>query len=117
MFEARVRIRPGTNRCAAAFLNNYFNPLEPDPEQRDRNAFVGYLELEGPIQATPQPLPETHRRIFTRQPGRDTAQTCAREIIGNFTQRAYRRPVLAEELDRLMKLFDLAWTEEKNPDN
>lgn len=108
VFEAGIRLQPGTNLCAVAYLNNYFNALAPDPAQRDRNLFLEYLELEGPLRASPQPLPETHRRIFIRQPTPETARLCAREIIGRFAKRAYRRPVTVEELDRLMKLFELA---------
>jgi hypothetical protein len=50
-------------------------------------------------------------RVITVRPNRETpARTAARETIGRFAQRAYRRPVEVEELDRLMLLYDRSAT-------
>ncbi len=52
---------------------------------------------------------EDLNRIVTQRPGRDRpARTAAREVIGRFAQRAFRRPVEVEEVDRLMLLYDRA---------
>ncbi len=106
VYEFKMKMPAGEHLLAAAYINNYFNAKEPDPRRRDRNLIIESLEVAGPSGA--QPLPETHRRIFTRQPTPATKRECAREIIGNFARRAYRRPVAAEEVDRLMNLFDEA---------
>src|SRR6185369_16822088 len=45
---------------------------------------------------------------FFRQPAPGTKIEVAREIVGRFATRAFRRPVVKEEVDRLMKLFALA---------
>jgi len=63
------------------------------------------IVTEAPTDASVSPLPETHRRIFIRQPTPQSREACAREIIGNFARRAFRRPVRSEELDRLVALF------------
>src|SRR5262249_34502442 len=65
------------------------------------------LEVEDTDPSQPPVLPETHKRIFFRQPTPETKTEVAREIIARFATRAFRRPVAKEEADRLMKLFEL----------
>jgi mono/diheme cytochrome c family protein len=57
-------------------------------------------------------LPESHKRILFCEPGKGlTRRECARRIVERFATCAYRRPATADEVGRLLKLFDLA---EKN---
>lgn len=107
-FETRLKLAAGSHRLSAAFLNDYFNPDDPNPRRRDRNLVVQSIELEGPLDAPPPPLPETHRRIFICQPKATAPGDCARRTIESFARRAFRRPVAAKELDRLVTLFDRA---------
>jgi hypothetical protein len=59
-------------------------------------------------------LPESHRRIlFVMPKTKADRRDCARQILERFAGRAYRRPVVPDEVTRLLKLFDLA---EKNND-
>ena len=65
--------------------------------------------LDAAIVATPtdtNALPESHRRIFFRPTTAETQSETARAILERFTRLAYRRPVRADEIARLMKLFD-----------
>ena len=113
IYDFKVKLAAGDKKFAAAFINNYLNPKDPNPENRDRNLIIEYLELIGPLDdptakpATPE-RSEAYRRIMIRQPTAQTRPAVAREIVANFARRAYRRPVQAEELDRLLRLFDLA---------
>jgi hypothetical protein len=86
-------------------MNDYFNPDDPDPKNRARNLVVNYLEISGPMEANE--MPEPYRRIFIRKPTPGTTNEAARAIITNFARKAYRRPVSAEELGRLMKIFQV----------
>lgn len=113
-FEVRVKRPPGDAKVAAAYLNNYVNERATDPKQRDRNLVVEYVEIEGPYHAKPVPLPDSHRRIFFKQPGKKNHAGVAREIVGSFAKRAFRRPVAKAELDRLMKLYDLGRAQGEN---
>jgi mono/diheme cytochrome c family protein len=108
IYESRLRVVAGTHKFAAAYLNNYRNPKDPNPKNRDRNLVVHYLEIVDTDPSRPPVLPESHRRIFFRQPTPQTKTETAREVIGRFAMRAFRRPVAKEEVDRLMKLFTLA---------
>jgi len=110
IYETRLQVAAGAHKFAAAYLNNYRNPKDPDPKNRDRNLVIHYLDVEDTDPSHPVALPESHRRIFFRQPTPGTKAEVARELIGRFATRAFRRPVTKEEVDRLMKLFALADT-------
>src|SRR5262249_32277307 len=58
--------------------------------------------------AGPRPPPDTHTRIFFRQPTAATKRECARDIIGRFAARAYRRPLTTNEMTRLVDFFAMA---------
>ena len=115
VYEHRVKVQPGRVRFAvvAPRIKDGLSEKEAakwknGPNQKG-TVFVEYLELEGPLNARPQPLPETHRRIFTHEPKLDAEEEAARVILGNFARRAYRRPVTPEELSRLTRLAKAAW--------
>ena len=109
IYEVRARIESGKQRLAIAYVNNYNVSDHPDPKLRgDRNLIVDYIEVEGPIGAEPQPLPEAHSRIIPRHPAPGTERAFAKEILGKFARRAYRRPVRGDEVERLVRFIDIA---------
>jgi hypothetical protein len=105
MYEVRMKLLPGQKRISVAFLNDYYNPKDPDPDNQDRNLVVNYLEITGPMEGSV--MPEPYRRIFLRQPTSGTTNEAARVIIGNFADKAFRRPVTTDELERLMGIFQM----------
>ncbi len=107
IYEVRLPLKAGTQPFAAAFLNDYYNP-KGKVGDRDRNLHVLEMEVVGPIENSLPELPATHRRIIFRQPSAGNQPEVAREIIGRFAQRAYRRPVSVEEVNRLAKFVELA---------
>lgn len=109
VYEEKVALRAGKRRIAAAFVNDYYNPSAPKRSERDRNLVIDWLELAGPILTGPPPLPESHRRLFTAHPGEGVPKReAARRILAPLAERAFRRPVTPEEVERLLGLFDLA---------
>jgi hypothetical protein len=105
VYEQRLTIEAGAHRVAAAFLNDYYRPQARDPNQRDRNLVIDYIEVAGPLTGPPEP-PESHRRIVLCHPDDDGAdeRECARKILRKFASWAYRRPATAEEVERLVAL-------------
>ena len=108
IYELRFQVAAGTHRFSAAYLNNYRNPKDPNPKNRDRNLVIHYLEVEDTDPSQPPVLPESHKRIFFRAATSEGKMEAARDIIGRFATRAFRRPVTTDEVDRLMKLFSMA---------
>ncbi len=106
-YEVRFEAKAGPRRLAFAFLNDFYQGDAP-PSKRDRNLVIDAIEVQGPFVADEDHLPESHRRILFRpaQPG--DGRDRARAILERFTERAYRRPVDAEEVDRLAAFVDLA---------
>ena len=108
VYEYRVKLRGGTRRFGAAFLNDFYDEKNPDPKRRDRNLVVDSFEVQGPIQTKDSPLPESHRRIIFKTPTQQNRDVLVREVLARFATRAYRRPVTPGELARLVKFVDLA---------
>ncbi len=71
--------------------------------------YLRYVELRGPYNPLPPPLPESYFRVFRcgHSPGHHTL-ACARANLADFARRAYRRPITDDELDGLMHFVEQA---------
>ncbi len=78
----------------------------PDPEKLDTShfsrVFIDYLEVEGPLYN--QWPPRSHETLFFKGEtgGEDLAY--AREMFARFLPQAWRRPVLPEEIERIVRI-------------
>ncbi len=111
--EAKVTTRRGDRWLELAFLNDFYDPKNKDPSRRDRNLHIYRAELAGPLNLKPPPPTATHKVIFSRG-GTGTEADRARRIVAAFARKAWRRPVEAPELDRLLQFVDLAKAEGDN---
>jgi hypothetical protein len=70
---------------------------------------VDWIELEGPLDATGE-LPPGRAKLYICDPEPDgeSDASCARSIIQNFMDEAWRRPVTEAEVDEVMIVFNLA---------
>jgi mono/diheme cytochrome c family protein len=143
-YKTKLHAKAGAVNLGVAFLNDYYKTkeqVEKGERPGDRNLYVQYVELQGPLGLDPATLPESHKRIMIctpaperpivlrprRRPMTDEERAaarkrreearreaeqqrelqvksraeCARAIIANFAERAFRRPVENEEVDRL----------------
>ena len=66
---------------------------------------LNWVEVVGPFEYAKGPSDESRRKIMIcgHAPGAHNA-ACARKIMSNLARRAYRRPVTAPEVDRLVEL-------------
>ncbi|MBS1710036.1 MAG: DUF1592 domain-containing protein, partial [Armatimonadetes bacterium] len=104
VFEIPVDLKKGVILVSLAFTNDYFDAKFPDPSKRDRNLYVQWVELEGPLGG--QPLkPDPKAVIFAYPRSNNDHETAARIVLGRFASRAFRRPVTAPELDRIMGVY------------
>jgi len=119
-FEVELEVKAGAGqRLTVAFLNDLYEKRTVEREEGqgekkrkrkeevidDRNLFTQKFELTGPL-GVDQPLPASHHRVFFKLPVKGKESAVGRELVGKFAQRAWRRPVTAGELDRLMRLFE-----------
>lgn len=111
VFEVEATLSEGAVTLSVGFLNDYYD----EPSGEDRNLYVDWIELEGPVGATQRPS-STRAEILTCIPETDAPRNevtdCAREIVSSFGKRAWRRPLESTEVDRLVEFVDLALDED-----
>jgi len=106
-FKRRVRLEKGKHLIAAGYMNNFNS-------DGDRNLFVHWIEIQGPMGTEPPPMPESHRRVIPGPPKVGEEQKQARTMLRDLAGRAWRRPATAEEAERLGKLVDLVMDDGEN---
>jgi hypothetical protein len=97
MRSAQLRLRLGRG-----------NP-ELSVELTPAAAQLSFVEIRGPYNPTPPPLPESYARVFRcgHAPGHHTL-SCARTNLADLARRAYRRPVTNAEVDGLLHFVENA---------
>lgn len=101
VYSIEVTIAAGNHTAAVGFVNDFYDAAN----MLDRNLWVDYLEVEGPLDA-PVVDPGKRQRILVCDlaggPG------CVTEVLRTFTRRAWRRPPTDAELSELSRLVMLA---------
>ena len=105
----KLHVPAGRYKIAAAFVNPFEDVYENEPKKtRYRTMQVDWLEVEGPQLTGSKSLPEPYTRIMIADPDHVGRAEAARQIIKHFADRAFRRPIDDDELDRLMQLYSAA---------
>ena len=109
-FTGRIAVKAGERTLRASFpeLADLTDPrLNINPDQR-RQLFVDYLEIVGPFNPLTDST-ESYKRIFVcgHTAGKHSP-ACARKVVANLTQRAYRRPVTDQEVNSKLSLVTMA---------
>ena len=99
---ARVKVKAGEHFLRASFpeLADLANPQENINPDKRRGLFVDYLEIVGPYSPSTEPT-ASHKKIFVCST--HDAQ-CARRIVSNLMERAWRRPVTEQEIASKLRL-------------
>src|SRR5688572_5592829 len=108
-FMSRAKVKAGERFLRASYpeLANLADPRENiNPDMR-RGLFVDYLDIVGPFNPS-KAKPESYTKIFVC--AQKTPQ-CARTILSNLMERAYRRPVTQDEIASKLELVRLAQRE------
>ena len=115
--QVRVNVQAGTRLVSAAFLDRAAvaeGVLEPRPGvsslaySRDRNAAMalGSIEISGPYNARTPEDTSSRRRVFVCAPSEATQEeSCAEEILSRLARRAFRRPVVDDDVEPLLSLY------------
>jgi hypothetical protein len=101
VYSVDVTLPVGSHAIKVAFTNDFYDTAT----SADRNLWIDYVDVIGPIGAT---VSDTSKRdrIVTCDPASGT--DCVRQILRAFTRRAWRRPPTDEELGRLVELTAVA---------
>ena len=105
IFEVRLALPAGDHRIGAGFLAEYAN-REGAGQGTANDVAVDYVLVGGPYRASGPGDTESRRRLLHCRPAvGDPEAPCARRILTATARRAYRRPVTADDVDPLMRLF------------
>ena len=99
-FEVPVTTKPGNHVLGLSFVNDYYDPQNSDPNQRDRNLYVSSIVLSRPLVRPTMP-----NGPITALPRSETDLETPRSLFVTFASRAYRRPAQKAEVDRLVKMY------------
>lgn len=106
-FTAEVVVNAGARRLGAAFTNDYYKADDPDPRNRDRNAAIIAISIEGPLDAgvggAAQRAAANRDALRQRDPER-----WVRDTVARLATSAFRRPVSQADVKDLL---DVAGTE------
>jgi hypothetical protein len=89
-------------------------PLTPDEKQtRTLSMQINSVTVLGPMAKKYWVQPENHGRFFAKEIPKSAAgrRAYARELLGDFARRAFRRPVDAKTVDRLADLAESIYTQ------
>lgn len=78
------------------------------PDITDISFRVNFVEITGPFEPDTRASSESRRRIFScdhTDPSQHNA-SCPRKVLGTMARRAWRRPITAQELNRLVALAE-----------
>jgi hypothetical protein len=67
---------------------------------------IDVLEIKGPYKPTGITYSASRPLIYICDPAKTGESPCARQIAENLAHRAYRRPVTADDISRLMRFYD-----------
>lgn len=106
-YEIKTRLSQGKHLLSAVFTNDFYDPKNPDPKQRDRNLHVQALEIVGPLDVKLDEFPAAHRQLILEIPGDNTPlAAAARTNLKPLLSRAFRRKVTEEEVTRFVGLVE-----------
>jgi hypothetical protein len=115
--ELRIPVGAGMHLVTVAFTDrapavSELVPLRPSSRQRRiftddaGDPSIETLSIAGPYNATrPDNIPSRQRIFVCRPASPGEEESCARTILRTLTERAYRRPATAADLDELLGLY------------
>ncbi len=95
-YERQVTLTAGMHTIGVEFTNDFYEA------PNDRNLIVDWVELQAPARVRVS----ADARVFTCDPF--SGAGCVRQVVENFGRKAWRRPLLPAETDRLVALVALA---------
>jgi len=102
--DVRVTLPKKMHTITVGFTNDFYDPAK----NADRNLNIHSVEIVGPINNPESNLPQGQRELNPPPPAPGQELTVARQILGGFAKRAYRRNVSPEEVEKLVKFVDLS---------
>lgn len=100
--EVEVLMNGGPQEVHASFINDYYDPKAKNRADRDRNLYIDWCEVVGPLD--PYEPPAESLWVLADDSGRGKPERRARPLIERLASRAWRRPAKTAEVQRLARL-------------
>lgn len=112
-YTVDLQLPAGDVRLAVGFINDFYRPKTLDQSALDRNLYIETFSLIGPINPQRRDRRESHELLIPSiteqqlltESTIDEHDEMARRVIASFLERAFRRPIQANELDRYVNLY------------
>lgn len=102
-YAVTLRLKSGRRKIGIEFLNDFYRD-DGNGKKQDRNLMVEHVTLEGEkagAKIADSELPESHKRLILQTPtGENDTEAATRQVVQRLTNRAFRRPATASEIDR-----------------
>ncbi len=107
-YEFKLRLSAGQHQFKATFPNDFYDP-KAKRGSNDRNLYISWLEVAGPLDLREDDLPESHRKLIAATPTATRPLADAvRENLRPMMRRAFRRHVTDDEINRFVPLVESA---------
>jgi mono/diheme cytochrome c family protein len=117
--DVTIPVKAGSHRVGVTFLAENFRPsldlirqydrksLEDNPiPQLEYHPAVGTLRIRGPFTATRAEDSRSIRKVYVCQPSSaQQEEPCAKQILTTLVRRAYRRPVVAQDMEWVLGFY------------
>ncbi|MFK7739551.1 MAG: DUF1592 domain-containing protein [Planctomycetota bacterium] len=99
-FEHEVEFAGGLRRLELSFVNDFYDPKNPDRKRRDRNLLVHRLEVIGPIDRRAEPAQQAWLRAPAGKAAEDRLQLTT--LVARLASRLWRQQAPAAAQQRLL---------------
>ena len=106
VMEVPMRLLGGRHKVGVGFFNDFYDEKAP-ADKRDRNLYVDWFELEGPVDP---PTPTPFQQELMRDDQQGSPDLRAKRVLAPFLRRAWRRPPDPTSLGRVAGLVSEAVT-------
>ncbi len=108
-YELELKVTRGMHKVALTFINDYYRPNHPDPKERDRNAAVVSITVEGPLEGL-EPT-AFQRALLPVEPAPADWRRSLAAVLPDLLRRTWRRPATEEQVVSLLDLVGRATPE------
>jgi hypothetical protein len=114
-FKLETKAPAGKQVIEISFLNDFYDPNAKDERKRDRNLIVHRLKVAGPKEFKAAELSDTHKKLVFVRPGKDlNSYEAAKKVCTELIRNAFRRPPRGDEVERLIRIVQLAQDQGEN---
>jgi hypothetical protein len=95
-------LSPGALKLAVAFINDYYDPKNENPSERDRNLYIDQVVLLGPKE--PPAMSAFQKRLDRRDSKSKDVRRRLSPVVKELISEVFRGPAGAEDVARFLEL-------------